>query len=162
MNHTTILTLYAYNDWANQRLLAVTQSLSPELFSAAYPISHGSLRGTLVHTLGAERIWRQRCQEGLSPISMLAETDFTTLADLQASWQAEMDLRSSYLASLSDGDLLGTIRYRNTKGRSFERILWHILAHVVNHGTQHRSEAAMALTEYGASPGALDMITFFP
>ena len=35
-----------------------------------------------------------------------------------------------------------------------------MLQHVVNHGTQHRSEAAAILTQAGRSPGELDLITF--
>ena len=35
------------------------------------------------------------------------------------------------------------------------------LAHVVNHGTQFRSEAAIALTAYGQSPGDMDTLLFF-
>jgi uncharacterized damage-inducible protein DinB len=39
-------------------------------------------------------------------------------------------------------------------------VLWHLLVHVLNHGTQHRSEAALLLTSYGQSPGDLDLILF--
>lgn len=37
---------------------------------------------------------------------------------------------------------------------------WQALAHVVNHGTQHRSEAAALLTAVGRSPGDLDMFDY--
>jgi uncharacterized damage-inducible protein DinB len=33
---------------------------------------------------------------------------------------------------------------------------WHLLFHVVNHGTQHRAEVGLALARAGAAPGDLD------
>ncbi len=38
--------------------------------------------------------------------------------------------------------------------------VWQMLVHVVNHGTQHRAEAAALLTAEGLSPGELDLFDF--
>ncbi len=38
--------------------------------------------------------------------------------------------------------------------------MWQMLVHVVNHGTQHRAEAAALLTAQGESPGELDLINY--
>jgi uncharacterized damage-inducible protein DinB len=65
-----------------------------------------------------------------------------------------------FLSGLSDDDLDRTIHYTSTRGKPFENTLWHILLHVANHSTQHRSEAAILLTEWGRSPGDLDLIFF--
>ena len=67
---------------------------------------------------------------------------------------------AAFVASLTDEDLNRTVRYKTTKGAPMENVLWHLMAHVVNHGTQHRSEAAMLLTSYGFSPGDLDLMVF--
>jgi uncharacterized damage-inducible protein DinB len=160
MKANEIIQLYEYNDWANARILDTTAGLSEAQFTAPVAkLSHTSLRGTLVHTLGAQWIWRSRCQ-GFSPTAVLSEADFTTLEILQARWQDEAREMLRFLESLSDGDLDRPIRYASTKGQPFENTLWHILTHVVNHSTQHRSEAALLLTEWGHSPGDLDFILY--
>jgi uncharacterized damage-inducible protein DinB len=38
--------------------------------------------------------------------------------------------------------------------------VWQMLLHLANHGTQHRSEAALLLTGAGRSPGDLDLIDY--
>jgi uncharacterized damage-inducible protein DinB len=65
-----------------------------------------------------------------------------------------------FIAALTDDDLNRTIRYKTTQGGAMANVLWQLMAHVVNHGTQHRSEAAMLLTGCGCSPGDLDLIVF--
>ena len=71
--------------------------------------------------------------------------------ELAAAWEAEWAILDIYLAGLTeeemDRDLDGTP-------------MWQTMAHLVNHGTQHRSEAAAILTGFGRSPGDLDLIDF--
>jgi uncharacterized damage-inducible protein DinB len=86
---------------------------------------------------------------------------FPTIEDLVGAIEEEHDKMRQYLLSLTDHELLRRIDYRSTKGQPFQNTLWHLLAHVVNHGTQHRSEVGMALTEAGHSPGDLDMLVYF-
>jgi uncharacterized damage-inducible protein DinB len=159
MQAADLVTLYAYNDWANRRILAATARLTPEQFVAPTDLSWGSVRDVLVHALGAEWIWRTRVQ-GTSPTQLLAPADFPTYAALAERWQTEGAAMNAYIAGLDDDAINRSIAYRSTRGQPFENMLWHILAHVVNHGTQHRAEVAHVLTGYGCSPGDMDMIVF--
>jgi uncharacterized damage-inducible protein DinB len=160
MQTAEIIQLYAYTAWADARILETAAQISEQRFTLTVEkLSHGSLRGTLVHTLGAQWIWRNRCQ-GRSPTAVLSEADFPTLEILQARWQEEARLMQQFLDGLSDADLDRTIDYSSTRGQPFENVLWRILTHAVNHSTQHRSEAALLLTEWGHSPGDLDFIIY--
>jgi uncharacterized damage-inducible protein DinB len=161
MNKADILTLYDYNYWANARVLHAAARVMPEQFVVAAPVSHGSLRGALVHIFGAEVVWRLRCQEGISPPAMPAESEFPTLEPLVQSWQVEEKAMRAYLDSLPEADFERRVRYQTTTGVPYENILWHLLVHLVNHGTQFRAEASVVLTGYGHSPGDLDMILYF-
>jgi uncharacterized damage-inducible protein DinB len=43
----------------------------------------------------------------------------------------------------------------------YDGVAVHVmLLHLANHGTQHRSEAAILLTQAGRSPGDLDLIDY--
>lgn len=160
MDKADMVLLFEYNSWANSRVLTATAKVSPVQFVAPANVSHGSLRGSLVHVLGAEIVWRLRCQEGLSPPALPAESEFPSYTALVNRWQEEERAMWAYLHSLRDDDLVRPVHYRTTKGAPHENILWHLLAHVVNHGTQFRAEAAVILTGYGHSPGDLDMLLF--
>ncbi|GAC1427597.1 MAG: hypothetical protein NVSMB65_00370 [Chloroflexota bacterium] len=160
MKAEDILTLYTYNYWATARVLSATAQVPHAQYVAPAPVSHGSLRGTLVHMLATEMVWRARCRDGLSPTAMLTETDCPTLEALQQRWRDEERVMRAYLESLSDEALGQAVSYSTSKGVPFENILWQLLVHVVNHGTQFRAEAGIVLTSYGHSPGDLDIIAF--
>ena len=159
MNKEDILTLYKYNQWANTKILNTAANVTEAQFLAEAAFPHGGLRGTLVHTLFAEWIWRNRWQ-GESPTFRLKPDDFPTFEPLRERWMQEEKLLMEFVERLSDERLNRVLHYKNTKGIPFEQVLWKMMAHVVNHGTQHRSEAAALLTDFGCSPGDVDMIYF--
>jgi uncharacterized damage-inducible protein DinB len=156
MRVSDILAIYDYNYWANARILDTALAVSDAEFAARANYSHGGLRGTLTHVLGAEWAWRQRVHAGVSPSGLLSPGDVPTLAALRERWLVEEQAMRGYLAWLTDSELDRAVRYRNTRGEQLSASLWHILYHVVNHGTQHRGEAAAMLTDLGHSPGDID------
>jgi uncharacterized damage-inducible protein DinB len=159
MNKQDILLLYKYNAWANFRILTAAENVSTEQFLAPSTFPHGSLRNTLTHILFADWIWRTRWMGESLKIHLKPE-DFPTLASLRKRWDEEEIELDKFVNSLTDEKLNTTFPYKNTRGEALENILWQAMAHVVNHGTQHRSEAAAMLTEFRFSPGDIDMIVF--
>ena len=79
---------------------------------------------------------------------------------LRARWREEETAIRDFVVKLTEPDLAHIIKYTQMRGGEGAEPLWQLMAHVVNHGTQHRTEAAALLTEYGHSPGDLDFIVF--
>jgi len=162
--------LYDYNDWADARLLAACARVSPEQYAAPTPCGtgRGGLRATVVHML--DNIWQQRitlqgfykeplADEAAYNATELHEDAFPTFAALQARWLTEQRAIWAYIDTLTEETLNSTIRYV-IPGVVRERVVWHILLDITYHATQHRSEAAVLLTNYNQSPGDFDFTLF--
>jgi uncharacterized damage-inducible protein DinB len=92
---------------------------------------------------------------------MLDEGAFPTLGTIRERWHEEKLAMRSYLAGRTDADLTRPLAVVNTRGVVQPPLpLGQMMLHLVNHGTQHRSEAAAMLTALGRSPGDLDLILF--
>lgn len=153
--------IYAYNAWANRRILAACEKLSAAEFLAGQGSStaNPSIRDTLTHQLSAQELWLARCN-GVSPTRLLDPQDFGTLALIRQYWDQVEQHTQAYLDATQDDVLRRVMEYRNTKGKPFANLRWQVLAHQVNHATQHRSEVALLLTRLNYSPGDLDMIVY--
>jgi uncharacterized damage-inducible protein DinB len=159
MNTGDVRMLCEYNRWANARILGAAARISDAQFLAPGTFPHGGLRGTLVHTLFAEWVWRMRWQGSPSHVRWSPE-EFPTLASLAIRWRAEERELMEFVAGLTDEKLAAELDYTSTEGGRHRRVLWETMAHMVNHGTQHRSEAAAMLTAMGHSPGDIDLIVY--
>jgi uncharacterized damage-inducible protein DinB len=142
--------LFAYDRWATERLLGVLPGIEAETWSATNVVDERGLGGILVHQLGAYQRW----WHGLADQSGEFRPErkpLPTPEALIAAWRAEWPAAAAWLATIDDAWLS-----RDDEGVRFDRMLQH----VVNHGTQHRAEAAAILTQAGRSPGDLDMIVW--
>lgn len=67
----------------------------------------------------------------------------------------------TFVTSIDEPQLARLIHYVNAQAEPNAYPLWQILVHQVIHATQHRSEVAGMLTQFGHSPGWLDFLIFF-
>jgi uncharacterized damage-inducible protein DinB len=151
--------LYRYNSWANTRIWNAAAGVTAEQFLAPASFPHGGLRSTLTHILFAEWVWRKRW-EGDSPTSKFEPADFPTIAALHTRWLEEDKALRAFVEKMPDDNLNAVLEYRTTNGEPRQNILWQLMVHVVNHGTQHRSECAAQLTDLGFSPGDIDLTVY--
>jgi uncharacterized damage-inducible protein DinB len=152
----TMLTLVRFHAWANDRVLTTTAALPEDRFRGTASLDHGSAFATLRHVVDVDWSWRQFCIGNDVGDTYVWDHGFV-LDDLSAIHAFCLDedahLRS-YVESLDEDALRETLHV----SAGFAAPRWLVLAHVVNHGTQHRSELARYLTECGLSPGDLELL----
>jgi uncharacterized damage-inducible protein DinB len=153
MDLADIRYLFAYDRWATRKVLDALETdggVTPEVWSTTNVVDERGLGGVLIHQLGAHGRWRN----GLAETGETPRPEREPLpapAALRGSWEAEWQVLDAWLGTLDDAWLTRTDE---------DVAFWQMLVHVVNHGTQHRSEAAALLSADGRSPGDLDMIFF--
>lgn len=165
MRADMLRTFYDYGAWATEKLLDAAAGLTAEQFDAPGHAGHGSIRETLVHMCGAHRGWLSWWDGSLSAMDAYRlkadPADYPDLASVRRLW-AEVDAQTcAFTARLTDDMAASKLTFAGPDGSEGGMVLWHMMLHVANHGTQHRSEAAAMLTEHGRSPGDLDMIDYF-
>ncbi len=154
-----IRTLYEYNAWANERILDTAAQLSAEQVLAKGGASFDSVRDTLAHILAAQWLWLSRW-EGVSPRALPAAAEFPDLAAIRARWDPIERETRAFVTRLDESALGRVVEYVNTAGEPNAYPLWQMMAHQANHATQHRSEVAVMLTQFGHSPGWLDFLYY--
>jgi len=157
--------LYAYNAWATGRLLAAASELSDAELRTERP-GVESIAETLRHIARAQYGW-WCLWTGTDPVR-LPEVPTEGVIEALSGWflRSHEELRT-FVESLDESSLERD--YQDTdeegrpatfRGRPVMFRLWEMMVHVVNQGTQHRSEVAAVLTTLGRSPGDLDFIDF--
>ena len=156
MDADALLAFVRFHAWANDRILTTAGDLSDEDFRRSATLDHDSAFGTVRHLLDVNWSWREYCIGNDVGDTFVWDHGFD-LDDLPAlhAFCLDEDARlRGYVSSLDDAALNEPTKV----GDDLTVPRWLVVAHVVNHGTQHRSELARYLTECGHSPGELDLL----
>ena len=161
MNRADLDNLVNYHYWARDRLLTAVEPLTPEQFTRDLGSSFRSVRDTLAHIVGAEKVWLTRWQ-GESPTSLLAADQFPDLASVRRYWNdLEQNVRA-FSGGLGEEGITRTFDYKLFNGQPGASPFWQMLQHVVNHASYHRGQVVTMLRQLGAAPPkSLDLIAFY-
>ncbi len=154
------LAFQGHSQWANARLLDAAENLTPAELNADVPGGYGTIRGILVHMMGAQRSWLRRWQE-LGPIAPADPAAFPTIVAIRERW-AQLDAETlAYLEALGEPDFNQVIQMTFWSGAEDEAPRWQAIVHQAMHQHQHRGELAAMLTTLGHSPGEIDVFDYF-
>lgn len=153
----TIRALFVHNDWARDKLLALARELTDAQLDHPFEIGPGSLRATLRHLYGAERIWFERWLAREQPRFPQSRT-ITAIDDLWNAFRNLATARNDFVAGLDHSDLRREIAFTDTAERNRSEPLAELLLHLCNHGFHHRAQALNMLRHLGAKASGLDYL----
>jgi len=156
MNADAFRHLYNYHFAENRKIWETyIVPLSEEQFTRELSYSRGSIRSQLLHIMGADEGWFSGLRGVEPPPDPIGPT--TDRTTIRAYWDnVEKDMRA-YLANLRD-DMLFTKPF--PAGEDENLILWQVLLHVANHGTDHRAQVLRQLNDLGVETKYQDYIFY--
>jgi uncharacterized damage-inducible protein DinB len=151
--------LFAYNRWANGRMLDAVAPLTAEEFGKPVGGSFGSVHGTLGHVYGADWVWLERWL-GRSPRALPPLGEVPTFETLREKWLEIQDRHRVFVEALTAESLAEGLSYTNFKGETWTYPLGEALLHVVNHGTYHRGQVTTLLRQLGKAAVSTDYLRY--
>lgn len=158
MNADAFRHLYGYH-FAENRIIwdRYVVQLSYEQFTQGAAYSHGSVRDQIVHLINVDDAWFSELQ-GIEPLDELPPTNADDRNNLRAHWDKVEGRMRNYLTLLRD-ELLFDKPIKEPE-EDKELIVWQVLLHVVNHGTDHRAQLLRLLSDLGLKTTSQDYIFY--
>jgi len=152
-----IIYFIEYHNRANKKIFDTAAQLSNEQLMRTGKFDHDTAFQSLRHMVDVDWSWRQFCMGNDVGKAYLWETvPMNNLDEVRAAWEMDSAEFLAYAQQMDGATLQHEVKPPFDVPVSVP--IWQVLVHVVNHGTQHRSELARYFTECGYSPGSLDML----
>ena len=158
MNANAFRHLYGYHFAENRSLWdSYIMQLSYEQFTQNTGYSHGSIREQIIHLMEVDEVWFCELQ-GLEPPESLPPIQGDDRHPLRTRWDSIEQGMRNYLATLQDEMLITKPIKEPEEDQGL--IVWQVLLHVVNHGTDHRAQLLRLLNDLGIKTVSQDYIFY--
>jgi uncharacterized damage-inducible protein DinB len=151
-----LTTLYQHHLWANLRLLECCASLTPAQLEATHVGAYDSIIEILRHITGGEQSYFSRISTG-KQLQRPADQAPLTMAQMEESLRRTGAGFMEWAAKVQPGDTV-EVDWDGTMRDVPKTIL---LTQVINHGTEHREQIKMILTQLGIEAPDLQGWAYF-
>jgi uncharacterized damage-inducible protein DinB len=148
--------LYAFNRWANQKMLDACRQLTPEQYGAEPVPGWSPVRSTVYHIAVVTDGWLRTLADDPDQ-GFPAEAEVSTPDDAARLLERADRTLDALLPKLTP-ELLATPRTFSRRGRTAVLPPWVVLRHVVNHTTYHRGQVASKLKRFGVQQPETDLV----
>ena len=158
MNADAFRYLYDYHFTENRRIWdnCVTP-LSSEQFTRNVAYSHGSVRDQIIHLVDVDELWFSELR-GIQPSEPFPTASFDDRENIRTKWGSVEQSMRDYLAQLRDDMLFDKPIEEPEEDKGL--IVWQVLLHVVNHGTDHRAQLLRLVHDLGVKTTSQDFIFY--
>lgn len=158
MNATAFRHFYNYHFTENRKIWdRCIAPLSYEQFTQNVNYSHGSVRDQIVHLMSVDELWFSELR-GVEPSEPFPPANFDDRETIRAHWDSVEQSMRDYLAALQDKLLFDKPIEEPEEDKAL--IVWQVLLHVANHGTDHRAQILRLLHDLGVKTTSQDYIFY--
>jgi uncharacterized damage-inducible protein DinB len=151
--------LYAYNRWADLRVLDACRKLTAEQYASEPSHGWSSVRSTIVHIAVVTRGWLGGLADEALVGDIPTEADLPTVDDAARLLDEAQQTLEGLLPKLTP-EWLAAPKLLIRGSRSATLPPWVVLRHVVNHATYHRGQVASKLKRFGIEQPATDFVVW--
>ena len=152
--------LYAYNQWANEKIVQLCAGLTDAQLDQPREMGFGTLRKTLFHILTADVVWMERW-ESKPWREFPTDPDGKSIAEIAADLGDVGRRRLGLIEKHQPDGWNSTIEYLDSAKTPYRHQLHDLLLHVWIHGIHHRAQALNYLKQFDRTlPGGIDWIFY--